>query len=446
MNTSKKITTTRRAFLKRTGILTAGIAAPFILPASARGANEKIQVGYIGCGRRAGQLYALPKDEARIVALADVYRPRIEKLQKRFKGSALYEDYQEMLASDKVDAVVIATPDHWHTKPTIDACNAGKAVYTEKPLTLTVDEGKQIVAAVAKNKTIAQTGSQQRTMVACTEGIQRILDGELGEIKEVHTANLPSPWTRDLGEGPIPEGLNWDAWCGQTEVAPFHDDLFAPRGNGKRYPDGRPYGWISYTPYSGGEMTGWGAHSIDMIHWALGMDNSGPVEVWPEDVEGDELSFIGNTIKGGEDAWPEAAKLACPVVFKYPNGVTVHLDGKGPAGGGAFMGTEGQINISRGVYEMKRKGDAKKTRVDEPKGRRDTYEHLRNWLECIRTGETPNADMVKGHRSASACHIGNIARWCGRKLQWDPVKETFVNDDEANTYLKREQRKGYETG
>ena len=442
----KKITPTaltRRGFLKQSTTVIAAATAPMILPASAWGANDKIQVGYIGCGRRAGQLYALPKEEGQLVALSDLYRPRLEKLGKRFKDATLYDDYNEMLTSDKVDAVVVATPDHWHTKPSIDACNAGKDLYTEKPITLTIDEGKQLVAAVRKNKTIAQTGSQQRTMVACNEGMARILKGELGEIKTVHTANLPSPWTRDLGEAPVPEGLNWDTWCGQTEPMPFHPDLFAPRGNGKSYEDGRPYGWISYTPYSGGEMTGWGAHSLDMIHWGIGVSDSGPVEVWPEPFAKDELSFQGRALTG-DNPWPEAAQLACPVVFKYASGITVHLDGKGPAGGGAFMGTEGQMNISRGVYEMKLNG-GKKERVDEPNGRNDTVEHLRNWLQCIRSRETPNAEMNVGHRSTSACHLGNIARWCGRKLTWDPVKEEFVNDAEANGYLKRDQRKGYET-
>lgn len=438
----------RRRFLQQTRNAIAIAAGPMILPSgvlasqNGPGANDRIQVGYIGCGRRAGGLYGLPED-GKLVALADLYRPRLEELGKRFGDAKLYDDYGEMLESDAVDAVVVATPDHWHTKPIVEACRAGKDVYGEKPLTLTIDEGKQIVRAVRENKCIAQTGSQQRSMIACQEGMERILNGDIGEIERVHTANLPSPWTCDLGEEAVPAGLQWDAWCGQTEPRGFHPLLFAPRGNGKSYEDGRPYGWISYTPYSGGEMTGWGAHSLDMIHWGLGMDHSGPVEVWPEPFGKDELSFQGRPLTG-DNPWPEAAKLACPVVFRYANGVTVHMDGKGPAGGGLFIGSEGGMNISRGVYEYRPNG-GEKVRVDEPKGRGDTKEHLRNWLQCIRTRETPAADMEIGHRSASACHLGNIARWLGRKITWDPEKEEFVNDPEATAYLKRAQRAGYET-
>ena len=438
----------RRRFLKHSRNALAVAAAPMILPSGVLaqggrpGANGRIQVGYIGCGRRAGGLYNLPED-GQLVSLSDLYRPRLEKLKERFTDAALYDDYREMLASDAIDAVVIVTPDHWHTKPVIDACRAGKDVYCEKPLTLTIDEGKQIVRAVREHGRIAQTGSQQRSMQSCAEGMQRVLNGEIGEVQRVHTANLPSPWDCELGEEPVPEGLNWDAWCGQTAPRAFHPMIFAPRGDGKSYEDGRPYGWISYTPWSGGEMTGWGAHSMDMIHWGLGLDHSGPVEVWPEAFGPGQLSFQGKPLTG-DNPWPEAAKLACPVVFRYANGVTVHMDGQGPAGGGLFIGTEGGINIARGVYEFKPNG-GEKIRVEEPKGRDDTLEHLRNWLACIRTREMPAAEMETGHRSATACHLGNIARWLGRKITWDPEKEEFVNDPEATAYIKRPQRAGFET-
>ncbi|MCF6286266.1 MAG: Gfo/Idh/MocA family oxidoreductase, partial [Candidatus Hydrogenedentes bacterium] len=444
MTNKKQIS--RRTFLKRSQVALAAATAPMILPSGVLaapgrpGANDRIQVGYIGCGRRANSLFGLP-EEGQLVALSDLYRSRLEEVGKRFKGAALYDDYRELLASDKIDAVVIATPDHWHAKPAIDACRAGKDIYCEKPLTLTIDEGKQMVKAVRENNRIAQTGSQQRTMISCNEGIQRILKGELGEIQTVHTANLPSPWECELGGEPVPEGLKWDTWCGQAEPRAYHPQLFSPRGAGKRYEDGRPYGWISYTPFSGGEMTGWGAHGLDMIQWALGMSQSGPVEVWPEPVESGPLSFQGTPLKG-DNPWPEAAKLACPVVFRYANGITGHMDGKGHAGGGLFIGSEGTMNITRGVYEMKRNGEKEKTRVTEPKGRPDTREHLKNWLQCIHTRETPNAEMEIGHRSTTVCHLGNIARWTGRKLTWDPAKEEFVNDLEANRYLKRAQRAG----
>jgi len=402
----------RRGFLQGTAAV---MAAPFILPARARGANSRVNVGIIGVGRRAGQLTELPED-APIVAIADVHRGRLEEWTKprERRDWRTFQDYREMLAQSDIDAVIIATPDHWHALNAIHAMEAGKDVYCEKPMTLTVREGRLMADCAKEHGRICQTGSQQRSMTPNQEGARLVQEGAIGTVETVHTDNFPSPWECDLPAQETPEGLDWDMWCGPTEPRPYHLDLYLPRAEGRRYPDGRPYGWISYRPYSGGEMTGWGTHGLDVIQWALGMDDSGPVEVWPED-EG----------------------LTAPVTFRYANGVTVHCDGEGPAGGGLFVGDEGRIRIDRGQYQLRQQGGRSH---DTGRSSENTQGHLAHWIDCIRSRERPNTDVEVGHRTTTMCHLGNIARWTGRRLQWDPAAERFVDDADANTHLTRAMR------
>lgn len=430
----------RRALLKGAATsVAAALAGPLVVPSSVLGAegrtapNDLVRVGYIGVGRRSRQLMGLPED-AEITAYADVNRSRLEEMKAKDPSASTYLDYREMLASDKVDAVVIATPDHWHTLPAVDACNAGKDVYIEKPLTLTVREGRAIVDAVKKNNRVLQAGSQQRSGPACQRGCRELMEGCIGKIHTVHGANYPSPWECDLGEEPIPDGLNWDVWCGQTEPRPYHRDLYLPRAEGRTYPDGRPLGWISYRPYSGGEMTGWGAHGLDIVQWALGTSETGPVEVWPEDVSAESVIYFGKTSK----PTPGMEPLIRPVTMRYASGAVLKLDGKGPGGGAVFEGADGSAMVDRGKYELKR-GDKRDT-ISDPPGESDTKTHLKNWIDCIRSREQPVAHAEIAHRSATVCHLGNIARWTGRKLTWDPAKEEFVNDAEANALLGRPMR------
>lgn len=405
--------TTRRGFLKQT---LAAAGAPLIITWGYRAnaekptPNERIRIGYIGVGRRAQQLMDLPLS-MEIVAASDVNRKRLGEICDP-KGWRKYSDYREMLAQADIDAVIIATPDHWHALHTVHACDAGKDVYIEKPMTLTVFEGRRMVEAARRNQRIVQTGSQQRSMKECRVGCEAIRNGRIGKIHTIHGSNYPSPWECTLGEQPVPDYLDWDAWCGQTEPRPFHEELYLPRVRGNEA------GWISFRPYSGGEMTGWGAHGLDIIQWSMGMDNAGPVEVWPE----------------GEG-------LKCPVSFRYADGTTVLLDDKGPGGGALFEGESGTILIDRGKFEVKSGKLA-----DEPADPVRLYQsddHMKNFADCIRSRELPIADVEIGHRSATMCHLGNIARWTGRKLQWDPAKEAFVNDPDADTYLQRKMRAPY---
>jgi predicted dehydrogenase len=418
----RSVIVSRRELLRGAAV---GVAVPYLIPsgllaAGQPGPNERIGIGGIGVGRQGGGLVGGAAGRGRLVAVADVNLPRAAACAEKHNAKA-YKDYRELLDRKDIDAIVTATTDHWRALVCVHACQAGKDVYAEKPLTLTIREGRLISDAVKKYKRVFQTGSQQRSQGANRLGCELVRNGRIGKITRIIAHNYPSPWECDLPAQPIPEGLDWDMWCGPTEVVPFNQDLYAPRA--------KP-GWISFRPYSGGEMTGWGSHGLDQVQWALGMDESGPIEVW---VEGEKLS---RTAKGnGACAKPK-------VFFRYPGDIVMEL-ADGPRGGAVFIGEKGRITIDRGkcvsdppeiAQEPIREGEIRLVK---------STSHMGNWLDCIRTRQQPAAPAEAGHRSATVCHLGNIARWLGRRLKWDPVKEVFPGDDEANTYLDRPRRKPY---
>jgi predicted dehydrogenase len=412
----------RRAFLKRgTCVSGAALAAPYIISSNVlaapgrSGANDRIGIGFIAVGRRARDLIGWVtrlRKYADIVAVSDVNEKRMAEVGKN-KPWRTYPDYRKMLEAKDVDAVVISTPDHWHGLNTIHACQAGKDVYCEKPITLTVREGRLMVEAVRKHKRVFQAGSQQRSMHQCRLGCELIRSGRIGKIKLVHGSCYPSPFDKCSAPAePVPDGLNWDMWCGQTTPRPFNAKLYLPRPH--------PTGWISYRPYSGGEMTGWGAHGLDIIQWALGMDASGPVEVWPT-----------------------GTGLTCKVSFRYANGIVVDLDGKAPGGGGLFEGERGKALVARRKLQTWPEAVAKEPLTDSDVHLYTSTDHMLDWMKCIRSRKRPICDVEIGHRSTTMCHLGNIARWTGRRLRWDPRKETFIGDDEANALLERPMRAPY---
>jgi predicted dehydrogenase len=229
---------------------------------------------------------------------------------------------------------------------------------------------------------------------------------------------------------PTPQRLDWDAWCGATELRPYHQDLYTPRANP---------GWISFRDYSGGEMTGWGAHGLDQVQWALGMDDSGPVEVW---TEGEPFQPPVYSAPASQ----KAGDLTCSqpaVFFRYASGAVLKL-ADGPPGGAIFIGDRGKITIDRGRFVAEPTELANDPLTDTDVRLYVSNDHLQNWIDCIKSREKPIADVEIGHRSATVCHLGNIARWVGRRLQWDPQQETFVGDDEANRLLDRERRSPYQ--
>ena len=260
----------RRRFLRRSAVALGTLVAPQIVPPTVRGANERVVVGFIGTGARARQLMDhLPQDAARIVAISDCYIRRMEETLAEKKADwRPYQDYRKMLDTEKLDAVAVATPDHGRVLPCIHACQAGLDIYAEKPLTLTIAEGRTLVRAVRKYGRVFQVGSQQRTMEMNRFSCELVRRGGIGKLKVVLAVNYPGPRRyHGLPEEAIPEGDDWDMWQGQAPERPFNRQL--------------QFNWMQWRAYSGGEMTNWGAHGCDQIQWALGMSHSGPVEIWP---------------------------------------------------------------------------------------------------------------------------------------------------------------------
>jgi len=429
-------TISRRRLLCRAAAWTAGgVAVPYFIPAAALaagarpGANDRIGIGYIGVGRRGNQLMRLPP-EGRIVAAADVDRRRAETTAAARKCRA-YTDYRKMLESEDVDAVVVATPDHWHALPSIHACRAGKDVYCEKPLGLTIREGRAMVEAARKYGRVFQTGTQRRSMRNHRVGCELVRNGLAGKIHTVLIMNYPSPWESNLPGQPVPDGLDWDTWCGQTEPAAYHEDIFIQRSNP---------GWISLRPYSGGEMTGTGAHGFDQIQWALDMDETGPVEIW---AEGGKLQPVTYSASESRDRGNRLSSEGYRVRMRYANGVLIKLEPGEPAAGAVFVGDQGKIRVGNNTYSSNPEEIAKTPPQDLKVRLPVSDNHMQNWFDSIKSRKRPIADVEIGHRSAILCHLGNIVRWVGRPLRWDPKAETFPGDDEANAYLDRPMRGPY---
>lgn len=424
----------RRQFVRHGSLLAAGWAVPMFIPRSVLGGagqpgpNEQIGVGYIGVGRQGSALLTwLPRD-ARVLAVADVYRPRAEAIGAKYNAKA-FTDYRHVLDLPEVHGVVVATPDHWRAIVCIRACQAGKDIYAEKPLSLTIREGRLIVNAVRKYGRVLQTGSQQRSDPQNRLGCELVRNGRVGKIHTVIAHNYPSPWHCALPAEAVPEGLDWDMWCGPTPLVPFHRDIFAPRANP---------GWISFRPWSGGEVTGWGTHGLDQIQWALGTDETGPVELWTEGGKFQPPTYTQPESRERGDRLCSVPR----VCYRYANGIVVRLE-NGPPGGAIFRGEHGTITIDRGKFTVDPPELGKEPLGPDAIRLYRSNNHLQNWLDCIRTRQRPVADAEIGHRTATICHLINIARELGRPLRWDPEKEEFVDDPEANALLDRPRRPPY---
>jgi predicted dehydrogenase len=397
---------------------TAAAAFPYIVPRHVFGANDRILIGVIGIGNRGNLLIDQLPPPGEIVALADCFLERAEQAAaKRQKKWEVYQDYRRLLDRKDIDAVIVATTDHGRVLPSVHACQAGKDVYAEKPLTLYIGEGRTLVKAARKYKRVFQVGSQQRSMEMNQMACALVRKGGLGKIQLVQGVNYPSSSPiPPLPDDPVPEKLNWDMWLGQAPMRNYNKKL--------------QFGWMAWRDYSGGEMTNWGAHGLDQIQWALGMDGTGPVELWPL-----------------------AEGPAGAIAFRYANGVTVHLDlpSGDLMGGGRFIGEKGKIDIWRNNFKI----DAPGVNLDLPPqeeiekwhDKRALWQaqyHMKFWLDCIPTRKTPNADVEIGHRSISVSHLANITRRLNRRLRWDPKKERFPGDREANNLAYLPRRAGYE--
>ena len=446
--------------MKRRTFLQSCLAAPLIVPATvlAQSPNDRIGIALIGCG---GQGTGDLRSAARfgeVVAAADADLNHAENIKKMFDGKpAAYQDYRKLLENKDVDVVIQATPDHWHTKINIEAMRAGKDVYGEKPLTLTIAEGQKLCRAVDETKRVFQTGTQQRSDKDFQTGVELVRNGRVGKLQRVIVA---LPWCSMLGgpfaAQPIPPQLDWDLYQGQAPVRPY-------------YPQRTHSIFRWWYEYTGGMATDWGNHHVDIAHWGMDVENTGPVSI------------------EARGLFPNAGKADCfntPDRFysemKYANGVTMHfyivlgeqfrfggidtypettpeekawLWGKdypqemddNKRNGIMFIGDKGRIFVNRGAVYGKAVEELPDNPLPSDAWRvKPSGDHMKNFFDCVRSREEPITPARIEHRSVSACHLTNISmRLGGRKLQWNPETERFVNDSEANAMLQREQREPY---
>jgi predicted dehydrogenase len=442
MATDRDLRWTRRDVLRSAAAATTAVVLPnwFLEAGSSQvfagetSPNERPRIALIGCGGMGTADGKSAQRNGDIVAICDVDASHLDKAQQIFKGATSYHDYREVCDLSDLDVIINGTPDHWHTLINLRAIGSGKDVYAEKPLAMTIDEGKHIVAAVKKSDRILQTGTQQRSDKTFRLACELVRNGRLGKVARAQVW-LP----RGLREGPfatkpIPKALDWDFWQGQTPAI----DYVPQRCHGKFR-----YWW----DYSGGTMTDWGVHHNDIVLWGLGKDRSGPVSI--------EGKSLVEQIPGGYTAASQYR-----VKYAYDNGVEhvcTTTSANGPAGlvigepgpgekyhGVQFEGPEGWIFVTRegtieasdpALIETPLPADAERLYVSD--------DHMGNFFNCVKTRKPPICDVEIGHRSASICHLGVIAIRLGRKLQWDPQTETFANDAEATGMLAREMRKPY---
>ncbi len=437
-----KKTYSRREFLKGAALGGAGILlASNLFARNCVSSNGRINLGVIGCGKMAdGHIGGMiHNDQCRIVAVCDVDKARRDYQKSRIedgykkRGAAgpevrTYGDFRELLADPSIDAVLIATPDHWHAIPAIAAANAGKAVYCEKPLTFTIEEGRRVVEAVKRTGVPFQVGSQQRCTPSFKRAAQLVRNGYAGEIKEVWVGVSPGNATpRNFKEEPLPEGIDWDMWCGPSALNPYSSQLL-PKFNPARPYDHGWNSWRHHLDYGNGSQADWGAHQFDIAMWGLGMDGKGPKYI--------EVSDKGDL--PGHNYWRQ---------YKYvmENGVPMYKGDhpKAPryiGGGLTFVGTEAIIAASRDGFWSDKAHFASSRQQDGDIALLDAENHRDNFFSAVLNGTPLAAPVEVGHSSCSVCILGNIAHNLGRSLEWDWRKEKFVNDAEADRFLSRTER------
>ena len=416
----------------RRRFLAAAAAAPFILDPrihaadrAGQGPNGRINLGFIGVGMMGrGHLGGFLGNQAvQVVAVCDVHRVRLNDAVERvhrayaqqrkagtYRGCASYNDFRELLGRRDIDAVVIATPDHWHAIPAILACRAHKDVYCEKPLSLTIAESRAMVRAARDNDVVFQTGSQQRTEFSghFRKAVEYVRSGRIGRVRTVRVGVGGPARPCDLPAEPTPDGVDWEMWNGPSPARAFNA-ILCPTGIHNHFP-----AWRNYKEYAGGGLADMGAHHFDIAQWALDMDTNGPTEIHPPQTGDTGLRFV------------------------YASGVEMFHGGPS---GCTFEGADGTIYVDRGGIQS-----TPRTILEQPLGQRDFHlpnvgtSHQRNWLDCIRTRRRPVADVEIGARSAQVCQLGNIGYWLRRQLRWDPAREEFIRDDEANRLRSRENR------
>ena len=426
----------RRHFLKTTVVV--GVA-PLILPSAVWAAdtapNSKINLGFIGIGKQGNDLLGacLPRNDVRVLAVSDVDSTRQNLAKKKVETAyakdqpapaetcAAYNDFRELLARKDIDAVVIATPDHWHALIAIAALNAGKDVYCEKPMAHTILEGRAMVKATRANQRIFQVGSMQRSSGEFRAACELVRNGVIGEIKKVDAAVGPPPRFCDLPEEPAEPGLDWNMWLGPAPLRPYNS-ILSPRGMPKDYPQ-----WRQYREYGGGKVCDWGAHHFDIVQWAFGCDESGPVEFFPT----------------------TDPKAQSGVSWRYANdAVVTHQAGNGIT----FYGTKGKLYVNRGKFNLWLGDTLKSDVMDDyspllkellPKDAVRLYRstnHMTDWIKAMQSRKTPCCDVETGQRSATVCNLANMVYFSGKGLKWNPAAENFVAGTGEASWLTREYR------
>lgn len=454
---------TRRAFLKTSaGLLGGGLAGSSLLRPRQTSAgvvyvetplqtdlskidftrSDRFRIGAIGLRHQGAVITenALPHGD--VVSICDVDHKVAEMARQRLGGKAdICEDYRKVLDRKDIDAVMIAVPDHWHTAIAIAACQAGKAVYCEKPLTLTIDEGKLLCKVVKETKAVFQVGTWQRSDSRFRLASEMVRQGRIGKLRKVTVTMGKNTTGGPFPTEPPPSYLNWNLWLGQAPKVAYSPERCH---NKFRF-------WYEY---SGGQMTDWGAHHVDIAQWAMGMQHSGPVSI-------DGRGRLPNIPNGYNVPIDYEATLV------YRDGCVMEIRDTGRRGI-MFEGDKGRIFVNRGTLAGKPVEQLSSNPLPETdyqlyghdnltragKTATDEFElagnyppianHVANFFDCVRTKNTPISDVYSQHRSVSTCHLVNLSIRLGRKLTWDPEKELFVGDDEANQYLKREQRQGFE--
>ena len=420
----------RRNFI---GKAAAGAAAVTIIPRHVMGgkgfvaANDRINLGYIGTGKQVSTLLNnIGKcKETMVVAACDVFKNKLDQfLESANKNNARkdsnvkvegYHYYRELLERKDIDAVVIVTPDHWHAQMVVDAAKAGKDIYCEKPLSLTVAEGRAMVNATRKYDRIFQTGNMQRSWRDFRHAVELTRNGYIGEIKEINVYVGEPVKQCDLPTQPVPEGMDWNEWVGPSLYRGYHEELAPLETRG-------PWAWWrGYRDFGGGLITDWGAHMFDIAQWALDMDESGPVQFLPPAVPAENgLTMI------------------------YENGVRVNhkpWGTKDDFNAVQIIGTEGKIEVSRNF--LRTFPNEKLATTDLNPGDKRVYysdNHYQNWIDAVKNRTKPISDVETGHRTASVCNIINIAYELQRPLLWNPEAEKFVGDDFANLMTGRAYR------
>ncbi len=449
----------RREFLKCSIVAGGAIALPTIVPGSVFAQvapNSRIQIGQIGCGRIANEM-DMPgilkhHQVARIVAVCDLDSKRLAKAKDRVEksyagkngtGVKAFGDYRELLKSEGIDAVAISTPDHWHAEPLIAAALAGKDLYVQKPLSMTLAEGRLVSDIVRDKKRVFQIGSQQRSdnpWPQFRRAVELVRNGRIGKLRTVRVGLPTDPSGEEEPEMPVPPNLNYEMWLGCTPSVPYTEKRVHPQNSITDRP-----GWLRIESYCLGMITGWGSHHLDIAHWGMDTELTGPVEA------------EGKAEFPRKGLWNVHGPYH--IEMKYANGVTMIIDNNFP-NGVRFEGSEGWVFVSRGSASVTASdpstGTSKAFAASDPKILRSIIgpnelhfhaspDHHLDWLQSIKTRQPCATSPEVAHRSTSACEIAWIAMKLGRRLRWDPVKEEFPGDEQANALRSRPQRAPYGT-